>query len=108
MNQLLLLFDAGAIICQCLSIYLGYKIFTFNKLSKWWLALVLAFLIQGIRRIITTIEDNSLVVATNAIFLDRILAFVISALFLIGLYSVLTKFERTQFDDEEMLTKKKK
>jgi len=82
-----------AAIFQFVAAYFGYRIYKFNRLNKWWLALVLAFIVQGIRRIFTVFEDvGSPLIASSAIF-DRTLMFIISLLIVVGLWAMMKNFE---------------
>jgi hypothetical protein len=90
---------------QAISIIFAFRIYKFNRLSKWWLALILAFLIQGIRRLITLYDDINLISITNNLLIDRSLMFIISILILIGLWAMMKNFEN--FDIIEKKVEKK-
>jgi len=69
-------------------------IYRFNRLSKWWIALILAFLVQGIRRGVQIYTD--LGYGSLGVSLDRSLMLVISFLMVVGLWAMMKNFE--QFD----------
>jgi len=94
MDSSLMVLDAFAVLLQFGAAYFGYKIYRSNKLSKWWLALILAFLLQGIRRVFTLNTDIVLSTITPDIILDRLLQFIISALICIGLWSMKENFRK--------------
>jgi hypothetical protein len=115
MNELIFVFDILSVLCQFAAVYFSYKIYTYNRLSKWWLALMVAFFIQGVRRAITFYEDLYLSVVSNGILLDRTLMFVISMLIIVGLWAMLRNFEsfeivekKTNQAIKEKFQKKKK
>jgi hypothetical protein len=83
--------DFFAVLFQLLAAWMSYKIYSFNRLSKWWLALVVAFIVQASRRGFQIFYDLS---DTNMhILLDRSLMFLISLLLFLGLWSMLKNFE---------------
>ena len=84
-----------SIVFQFCAAYFGYRIYMFNRMSKWWLALVFAFLIQGIRRVITLLSDLGTIspLEGNLAFADRVIMFVISALIVVGLWEMMHSFE---------------
>jgi len=94
-----------SIILQFLTAYFDYRIYRFNRMSNWWLALILAFLIQGVRRIITFYEDINLTSITNNILIDRSLMFLISLFMAVGLWIMMKRFEKFDFIEKE--TKRK-
>ena len=98
-------FGVLSIILQFLTAYFGYRIYKFNRMSKWWLVLILAFLIQGVRRIITFYYDINLISITNNILIDRSLMFLISFFMAVGLLTMMKRFEKFEFIEKE--TKRK-
>jgi hypothetical protein len=94
-----------SIILQFLAAYFGYQIYKFNRMSKAWLLIIIAFLIQGVRRVITSYEDLSLISITNKVLIDRSLMFLISFFMAIGLLAMMNRFENFEVIDKE--TKKK-
>jgi len=94
-----------SIVLQLLAAYFGYRIYKFNRMSKWWLALVLAFIVQGIRRIFTTLADMGNSTFLFPSFVDRALMFVISLLMVIGVWAMMKNFEN--FEVVEKQTKRK-
>lgn len=59
--------DIVAAIFQFVAAYFGYRIWKLNRIGNWWLALVFAFVIQGVRRTLTFFEDivNPLIGSSN-------------------------------------------
>lgn len=91
MNSFIVLLDGAALALQLMAAWFGYKIYRFNRLSTGWIALIIAFLIQVVRRIFQVYYDY---VGVNIdILFDRILMFFISLLLVIGLWSMLKNFE---------------
>lgn len=86
-----ILLDSLALILQLVAAYLAWRIYLFNKTNKWWLALVTAFFIQGIRRVFSLFEDANII--GSSLLLDRTLAFTISLLIVVGLWAMLRNFE---------------
>jgi|GEM_PF-2936922 hypothetical protein len=95
MNDIEVILDSASVIFQLGATYFGYQIYQYNRLSKWWLALVLAFGIQTIRRLITTISDlgTTDALVNNSVLFDRSLQLVISLLMFIGMWAMLKNFE---------------
>lgn len=98
-------FGILSIVLQFLAAYLGYRIYKFNRMSKAWLLIILAFLIQGVRRIITFYDDINLISITNNVLIDRSLMFLISLFMAIGLLAMMKRFESFEIIEKE--TKKK-
>jgi hypothetical protein len=83
--------DLIAVLLQLFASYFAFRIYSFNRLSKWWLALVFAFLIQAVRRAIQLYVDFG--VGNTNVFLDRVMMFIISLLMVAGLLAMLKNFE---------------
>lgn len=94
-NYKFLVLDLLAILFQFTAAYFGFRIYRFNRLSPGWLAVVLGFIIQGLRRTITLLVDvNYLVVSSEAFeSFDRLMAMFISVLMVVGILSMLRSFE---------------
>jgi dolichyl-phosphate-mannose--protein O-mannosyl transferase len=108
MNITLIILDALAVILQLAAAYFGYKIYQYNRSTKWWLALVLAFVIQAVRRAITLSSDWSITTASSSVILDRSLAAIISLLIMIGLWAMLKNFENFSVIENKIEKKLKK
>lgn len=108
MEILILIFGIFSILFQFASVYLGYKIYTFNRIRKWWLALVFAFLIQGVKRIIVTYQDYFISGISSIILVDRVLQLLISLLIFIGLWSMFKNFENFEIIEKKVKAKIKK
>jgi len=89
--KLILVLDILAVLLQLIASYIAFRIYKFNRLSKWWLALVLAFLVQAVRRGMQVSVDLSL--TSSNVFFDRIMMFAISLLMVIGLLAMMKNFE---------------
>lgn len=88
----ILILDVISVIFQLLATIIAYKIYVFNKFNKWWLALVFAFFLQTIRRLVTSIEDFGIVSIPSYGDADRLLMVVISLFMFIGLYALWRSF----------------
>jgi len=108
MNYTILVLDMLSVISQFLAVYFSYRIYSYNRLTKWWLAIALGFSTQGARRAVTLYEDVNLTEASNAILLDRILMLVISLLILAGLWAMLKNFESFEIVEKKVKEKLKK
>lgn len=97
--------SAFSVVLQLIAAYLGYRIYCFTRLSKWWLAVVIGFILQAIRRIFTFLEDFGAVNIPNTILIDRALMFLISLFMVIGLWIMLKNFEN--YDVVERQVKQK-
>ena len=91
MNVLIIFLDGTALVLQLVAAWFGYKIYQFNRLSTGWIALIIAFLIQVVRRMFQIYYDYMGV--EMGILFDRSLMFFISLLLVIGLWSMLKNFE---------------
>lgn len=83
--------DVLAVFLQLVAFYFAFKIYQFNRLSRWWLALVFAFLVQAVRRGMQVYSDFG--GRGSNIFFDRIMMFTISLLMVVGLIAMLKNFE---------------
>jgi hypothetical protein len=101
-----ILLGAFSLIFQFLATYFSWRIYSFNKTNKWWLALVFAFVLQAVRRVQQVYYDIVGLSAQN-ILLDRGLMFLISLLILIGLWSMLKNFENFRVIETKVKTKLK-
>lgn len=84
------------IVIQAIAVYYSYKIFSFNRLNKGWLALAFALILMTFRRITALfIEINVLPNYSGWIsYTDRIvLPTVISVFLLVGLFFMYKNFE---------------
>lgn len=94
--------DVLSVICQLGAVYLGYRIYGYNRLTKGWLALVIAFAIQAIRRAFTVSDDLAISSFTGEQMLDRVLMFFISVLILVGLWAMLQRFESFEIAEKKV------
>jgi len=101
MNELIVALGVLSILCQFAAAYFGYKIYKCNRLGKWWLALVIAFVIQGVRRLLTTFDDYSALGFSGDQVIDRLFQFSISLLILIGLWCMLKNFQRFEVVEKQ-------
>jgi hypothetical protein len=79
--------------------YMVYKIYTFNRLSKGWLFVIVGIFLMMIRRLINLFVLSGFVetLPANIHMLERVvLPFFISLFFLMGLFSMYRNF--TRFD----------
>jgi len=75
-------------------------------MSNWWLALVLTFIIQGIRSVFTFLDDAGMQsIFTKNPILDRTLMFVISLLIVVGLWTLLRNFENFEIIEKNVKQK---
>lgn len=108
MNELIFVFDILSVLCQFAVVYFGYKIYAYNRLTKWWLALVAAFFIQCVRGVLTIFDDAALSSFSNTQIIDRLFMFDISLLILIGLLAMTRNFESFEFLEKKVRDKLKK
>jgi hypothetical protein len=106
MNWFVLALDGLAFVLQLAAAWLSYKIYKFNRLSKGWLAIVAAFLLQALRRLVQLYYDYSGDVL-NIVF-DRAVMLFISLLIFIGLWSMLNNFENFELVSFNLKSKIKK
>jgi hypothetical protein len=105
----ILLLDVLAVVLQLMASYFAYRIFKFNRLNKRWLALVLAFLVQTVRRGVQVCVDLN-ILSLN-VFIDRVLMFIISLLMIVGLWTMMKNFENFEVVEKNVgykLSKSKK
>lgn len=105
-NLLILVLDSLAVFLQLLAAWFGYSIYKFNRLSKGWLAIVVGFLIQAVRRAVQLYSDSQGFVLN--VILDRALMVIISLLIFIGLWSMLKNFENFEFVKDNVRRKIKR
>ena len=94
-----------SIIGSIITVYLCQKIYLFNRLSKWWSAVTMAFVLIVFRRGIGFLRDFNVYPAyTETLrFSENILLLAISALYIVGFVAMLRNFEN--FDVVEKRTK---
>lgn len=96
------------IVLQAIAAYFSYKIFVFNRVRRWWLAVTFALILMTFRRITALlIELRWLGSFSGAISdIDRIvLPFLISVLLLWGIYVMFKNFQ--DFDVVERIVDRK-
>jgi hypothetical protein len=87
--------DLLAVFFQFFAAYFGYRVYKLNKLSGGWLALVLGFVLQGVRRFVVFLTDASLLsLPGNFDVIERVLAAVISFCILVGIFSLLKDYKK--------------
>jgi hypothetical protein len=106
MNWFILTLDGFAFFLQLAAAWLSYKIYKFNRLSKGWLAIVAAFLLQALRRLVQLYYNYSGDVLS--VFFDRAIMLLISFLIFIGLWSMLKNFENFEIVSSNLKSKIKK
>ena len=106
MINYLVTFDVFAIIFQLLAAWFAYKIYRFNRLSKWWLGLIIAFVFQALRRFFQAYTDWMGI--SSDPFFDRSLMFLISLFLVLGLWSMFKNFENFEIIEKNVKTKIKR
>ncbi len=99
------------VIIQFTAAYISYRVYSFNRASKGWLAITGALLLMAIRRVTAfMISYDAFGGATQVIStLDRLfLPFTISVLILIGLWSMLKNFETFEVVEKDVKEKARK
>jgi len=84
------------IIVQFAVAFLSCKIYCYNRIRKAWLAVTVAFILMGLRRITALLMGMEYLpqLEGSLLWLDRIgLPFLISILLMCGFYSMLKQFE---------------
>ncbi len=107
-DLVLMLLGAFSIVFQLSAAFIAYKIYRFDRISKWWLMIVFAFILMGVRRVFALWSDFSLVDVSSAVLFDRSLAFLTSLLINIGLWSMLTSFRNFEVVAKRVRDKAKK
>jgi prolipoprotein diacylglyceryltransferase len=93
-----------SVIFQFIAAFFAFRIYKFNRMGKGWLALVLAFLVQGTIRIVFNVFEDLSIVKQN-LLMDRGLMFITSLLILIGLWAMLKNFESFEFLEKKVKEK---
>jgi hypothetical protein len=99
----LVIFDLFAVIFQILAAWFAYRIYKFDRLSGWWIGLIIAFIFQAIRRLFQAYNDW-LNLSTNPLF-DRVLMFLISLFLVMGLWEMFKKFESFEIVEKNVKNK---
>ncbi len=107
-DSVLMFLGVFAIVFQLSAAYIAYSIYRFDRMSKWWLFIVFAFVIMGVRRVFTLWADYSIVNVTSEMIFDRGLAFLISVLINVGLWSMLKSFNSFDIVAKKVRDKAKK
>jgi len=92
------------IIIQIIAAFLAYKIYTYNRVSKSWLYLVVAFILMSFRRMTALLIGINLLPALDGSlsWIDRtLLPFLISVFLVIGVWALLKQFETFDIVDKK-------
>ena len=90
--------------------WLSYKIYKYNRLSRGWLSITLAFTLVAFSRILSFSEDLGIFLELNKSVLkiwDVILLILINILFITGLLSMLRSFESFDIVEKKVQEKLK-
>jgi len=93
MDLLIIGLGVLAVLFQFSAAYFVYRIHKFERLSKWCLALVLAFVLQGLISMRTLILDLSVIGLTQEMLFDRVLMVLVSLFICVGLWGMIKNFE---------------
>ena len=99
-----------ATLIQLLAVYFAYKIYTYNRLSKWWLAIIVALFLDVLRRFTTFLEfaEVSSSLESQISLLEHfILPIVTTLLFTVALWSMAKNFESFEVVEKEAKEKVK-
>jgi hypothetical protein len=107
-DSILMFLGAFSIVFQLSAAYIAYSIYRFDRMSKWWLVIVFAFILMGVRRVFALWGDFSLLVVGNEVYFDRSLAFLTSLLVNIGLWSMMKSFHSFDLVAKKVRDKAKK
>jgi hypothetical protein len=98
------------IIVQFVAAFFSYKIYTYNRLAKSWLAVVAALILMGFRRMTALLTQFNLIpdLEGSLLWLDKILLpFLISILLVWGIWSMKKQFESFRVIEDKMTEKVK-
>ncbi len=98
------------IIVQFVAAFFAYKIYTYNRLAKPWLAVVAAFVLMGFRRMTALLTKFSLMpsLGSSLLWLDQVfLPFIISIFLVWGIWSMQKQFESFRVIEDRMTKKVK-
>jgi hypothetical protein len=99
------------IIFQAIAACFSYKIFTFNRVRRWWLAVTGALVLMTLRRITALMTQLSWLDSFGGIISDVdkvILPFLISVLLLWGIYAMLKNFQDFEVVEKNVQSKLRK
>ena len=98
-----------SIVAGAITAWLCYKIYQYNRLSRWWLAIVWAFILIIFRRLMGFLKDFQ--IFSDYIFLfkptEYVLLVLISLLTVIGFWAMLKNFENFKVIDSKVKNKLK-
>ncbi len=100
-------FGVLQILIQFVAVYYSYRIFSFNRLNKGWLAMTVALFLMTFRRITALLIEMNFLSSFNGwvAAMDRIILPTLISIFLfVGLFVMLKNFEN--FDVVEKKVKK--
>lgn len=98
-------FGVLQIVIQAVAVYYSYKIFSFNRLNKGWLALTVALILMTFRRITALLIEMNFLASFSGwlAHIDRIvLPTLISIFLLIGLFVMLKNFENFEVVEKKV------
>ncbi len=99
------------IIIQLAVVYLVYKIYTYNRVHKAWLAVAIAVILMTLRRVTALSIDMGALPQLSGYtsFIDRIvLPFCISVLLFIGFWVMLKNFKEFEVVEKQVQEKVKR
>jgi hypothetical protein len=98
-------FGLFQIVIQAIAVYYSYKIFSFNRLNKGWLAMTFALILMTLRRITAILIEMEMLSNLSGwlAITDRIiLPTIISISILIGLLVMLRNFENFEVVEKKV------
>ncbi len=100
MISIIIILDVFAMALQIYVTWFAYKLYRFNRLSFGWIAFIVAFIVQVIRRGFQIYYDSFNLVMNS--LLDRSLMLLISLLLFVGLWSMLKSFENFEIVEKKV------
>jgi hypothetical protein len=83
-------------VLQAVAAYFSYRVFVFNRVGRWWLAVTWALVLMTLRRVSALLIELKVLGTYGGLVadIDRIiLPFIISVLLLWGIYAMFKNFE---------------
>ena len=99
------IFSILDLLLQCIAAFFSYQIYTFNKLSKAWLAVPLGFVLMALRRIFIYLYTEGYIATLPSIspLVDSLIVpFLVSIMLVCGIWAMYNNFQTFSLTEKEV------
>ena len=88
------IFSILDLLLQFIAAFFAYQIYTFNKLSKAWLAVPLGFLLMALRRVFIFAYAEGYISSVSPLVDSLIIPFIVSLMLVFGIWAMYNNFQK--------------